>query len=144
MFSLSKTFVLDPRLKADTFVIREDETAYLLLMNDKRWPWVILVPRIANVEELHDLNQGIVGTYMQLSAKTGELLKAETNCEKINIAAIGNMVRQLHIHIVARDEGDPNWPDPVWGFGERDLYSGAEGKARAADLKKALHVSLFS
>ena len=144
MFGLSKTFQLDPRLKADTFVIHEDEMACLLLMNDKRWPWVILVPRIADVEELHDLNQGLVGTYMQLAAKTGELLKSETNCEKINIATIGNMVRQLHIHIIARDEGDANWPGPVWGFGERELYSGEEGNARAADLKKALHVPLFS
>ncbi len=144
MFGLSKTFQLDPRLKADTFVIHEDETAYLLLMNDKRWPWVILVPRIADVEELHDLNQGIVGTYMQLATKTGELLKSTTGCEKINIATIGNMVRQLHIHIIARDVGDANWPGPVWGFGERELYSGAEGKARAANLKKALYVPFFS
>jgi diadenosine tetraphosphate (Ap4A) HIT family hydrolase len=144
MFGLSKTFQLDPRLKADTFVIREDELASLLLMNDTRWPWVILVPRVVDVEELHDLSPGKVEVYMQLAAKIGELLKADTNCEKINIATIGNMVRQLHIHIIARDEGDPNWPSPVWGFGERDLYSGAEGKARAADLKKALHVSFFS
>jgi diadenosine tetraphosphate (Ap4A) HIT family hydrolase len=144
MFGLSKTFQLDPRLKADTFVIREDELASLLLMNDTRWPWVILVPRVVDVEELHDLSPRKVEVYMQLAAKIGELLKADTNCEKINIATIGNMVRQLHIHIIARDEGDPNWPGPVWGFGERDLYSGAEGKARAADLKKALHVSFFS
>jgi diadenosine tetraphosphate (Ap4A) HIT family hydrolase len=144
MFGLSKTFQLDPRLKADTFVIREDELASLLLMNDTRWPWVILVPRVVDVEELHDLSPRKVEVYMQLAAKIGELLKADTNCEKINIATIGNMVRQLHIHIIARDEGDPNWPGPVWGFGERDLYFGAEGKARAADLKKALHVSFFS
>ncbi len=144
MFGLSKTFELDPRLKADTFVIREDETACLLLMNDKRWPWLILVPRVADVEELHDLSAQRAGLYMQMATKTGELLKAETGCEKINIAAIGNMVRQLHIHIIARDVGDPNWPGPVWGFGERQLYSGAEGIARAADLKKAIHVPLFS
>ena len=144
MFGLSKTFQLDPRLKADTFVIREDELASLLLMNDTRWPWVILVPRVVDVEELHDLSPRKVEVYMQLAAKIGELLKADTNCEKINIATIGNMVRQLHIHIIARDEGDPNWPGPVWGFGERESYSVAEGKARAADLRKALHVSFFS
>jgi len=144
MFDLSKTFKLDPRLKTDTFIIKEDETALLLLMNDKRWPWVILVPKIADAEEWHDLSSDLVAAYMQVVSKTGELLKSETNCEKINIAALGNMVRQLHIHIIARDEGDANWPGPVWGFGERELYSDAEGKTRAAELKKALYVPLIS
>ena len=81
---------------------------------------------------------------MRFASHVGEKLKTFTGASKINTAAIGNIVNQLHIHVVARHEDDPNWPAPVWGFGEAEKYSGAEGKALAEQLKEEFRVSLFS
>ena len=140
----AKTFQLDPRLKADTFPVKGFDLCDCLLMNDKRWPWLIMVPRRVDLEELDDLSHPLRDGVFQEVSFTGEKLKAFTGCKKINIAAIGNIVRQLHIHVIARDEGDPNWPGPVWGFGQQQKYSGAEGTTLAAQLKEELRVSLFS
>ncbi len=144
MFGLENTWQLDPRLQADTFPITSHGEYLYLLMNDKRWPWIIIVPQVYGLEELHDLPPGRIGTAMQIAADAGKKLKAFTGCDKINIAAIGNIVRQVHIHVVARSEDDPNWPAPVWGFGEKQKYDGADGTALAAQLKEQLRVSLFS
>ncbi|MEM9733626.1 MAG: HIT family protein [Pseudomonadota bacterium] len=143
MFGLDKTWQLDPRLKGDTFEIRQEDDMALLLMNDARWPWVIAVPKVVGAEELHDIKPGYQGAIMERCVYYGQRLKAHTQCEKINIAAIGNSVRQLHIHIIARSEGDPNWPGPVWGFGKREAYAGAQGRDLAQELKEVFRVSLF-
>jgi diadenosine tetraphosphate (Ap4A) HIT family hydrolase len=91
-------------------------------MNDRRWPWLVLVPHRTGVEELFELtplDQTMITFEVNL---VGQALKEQTGCTKINVAALGNMVRQLHVHIVARAEGDPNWPGPVWGHGLREPY----------------------
>ncbi|MEO1143214.1 MAG: HIT domain-containing protein, partial [Pseudomonadota bacterium] len=106
-------FSLDSRLSADTKPIFSFEKSELFLMNDARWPWLIVVPTIPDSFEWHELEEKsgqLIDQDVSLAAK---VLKQITNCEKINIASLGNMVRQLHIHIVARDIGDPNWPNPV-------------------------------
>ena len=91
-------------------------------MDDARWPWLILVPRIDGATEWHDLftdqRQDID---MEVSYLAG-LMKQVTECEKVNIASLGNIVRQLHIHIIARGPGDANWPGPVWGFEQKRPY----------------------
>ncbi len=87
-------FALDPRLAADTAPIAELPLSSARLMRDAQYPWVILIPRQAAVSDA---------------------LAAETGCLKLNVAAIGNIVRQLHIHVVARNEGDAAWPGQVWG-----------------------------
>ena len=129
---------LDSRLARDTLPVFDNGGVTILLMNDRRWPWLILVPKVAGAEELHDLGPEIGLVVMDIAISAGEKLKAMTDCEKINIAAIGNMVRQLHIHVIARREGDANWPGPVWGFGVAEPYGEAEAAALVAELKDKL------
>lgn len=115
-------FELDARLEADTEPLQWLGLCELRLMNDKRWPWVVLVPQRAGIFELHDLtplDQAMLTFETNLAA---EALKRVTGCDKINTAALGNIVRQMHIHVIARSEGDPNWPGPVWGYGPREPY----------------------
>jgi diadenosine tetraphosphate (Ap4A) HIT family hydrolase len=115
-------FELDARLEADTEPLQWLGLCELRLMNDKRWPWVVLVPQRAGIFELHDLtplDQAMLTFETNLAA---EALKRVTGCDKINTAALGNIVRQMHIHVIARSEGDPNWPGAVWGYGPREPY----------------------
>ncbi len=122
-------FSLDPRLDADTLPVAQLPLSSLRLMNDSRWPWLILVPRIAGACEVHDLTGAEQQQLALEAALIGRILKQVTACEKINTAAIGNIVRQLHVHVIARSQGDANWPGPVWGFGVREPYPG-EAAAR--------------
>ncbi len=132
------TFQLDERLEADTLVVTDFEVCTCRLMNDKRWPWLILVPRKANAEELFDLSPSQQETAMREASVAGEKLKALTSCSKINIAMIGNIVRQLHIHVVARMDGDENWPGPVWGYGQQEEYSTDHARGLIAHFKEIL------
>ena len=121
--TLQQPFKLDPRLEKDSLFIVELALSDVRLMNDSRWPWLIVVPRIAGAEEIHHLS---VDDEQVLIAEMNEVavaLEAITGCDKVNTAAIGNIVRQLHVHIIARNEGDANWPKTVWGYGESVLYS---------------------
>ena len=129
---------LDSRLAGDTLPVFDNGGVTILLMNDRRWPWLILVPKVAGAEELHDLGPEIGPVVMDIAISAGEKLKALTACEKINIAAIGNMVRQLHIHVIARNEGDQNWPGPVWGYGSAEPYEEPEAAELVAKLKEQL------
>ena len=126
---------LDSRLRADTLVVSEDRDLMLLLMNDRRWPWLIIVPKQPGAEEWSDLEAGLGDRVFERVQSAGDRLKDFTNCTKINIAAIGNMVRQLHIHVIARSEGDANWPGPVWGFGQAEPYDESEISDLIARLK---------
>lgn len=131
----SAEFTLDPRLAADTHFVADAPACRILLMDDRRWPWLILVPRKDGVEELFDLTSSQQATVMSEATEAGQKLQALSNCEKINIAAIGNIVRQLHIHVIARAQGDANWPGPVWGFGTRTLYEENHATALVARLR---------
>lgn len=115
-------FKLDPRLENDTHTIGEMPLCRLLLMDDQRWPWLILVPRIEGIEEIHELGEAERRTLSEETAHVSAALKRATGCEKVNTAALGNIVRQLHVHAVARFDGDENWPGPVWGHGQRQPY----------------------
>lgn len=128
-------FELDPRLASDTHRIASMETCELLLMNDRRWPWLILVPRIEQAMEWHELFTDQRQDIDFEVANIASALKAITGCEKINIASLGNMVRQLHIHVIARGEGDANWPGPVWGFGESKAYEDKEANTLIAQIQ---------
>ena len=132
------TFQLDTRLAADTVFIGQFHLCEVRLMNDTRWPWLILVPRISGTEEIHDLSpseQAQIATEIAIAASA---LKGLTACTKINTAAIGNIVRQLHIHVIARNEGDPNWPGPVWGYGVREEYEEEALKEIVEEAQKEL------
>jgi diadenosine tetraphosphate (Ap4A) HIT family hydrolase len=131
-------FSLDPRLAADTFAVGDLKLCRALLMNDNRYPWLILVPRHAGLTEIHELPPQERGVLIEEAAFVGERLKALTGAKKINIGALGNIVSQLHIHVVARVEGDAAWPGPVWGAGKALPYAPDAADKNLAALRGAL------
>ena len=131
-------FKLDPRLAADTLPVAAFELSDVRLMNDCRWPWLVLVPRRESASEIHGLGKEDQMLLAVETAWAAAALKEMTGCEKINSAALGNVVRQLHVHVVARSAGDPNWPGPVWGFGARETYAPSAAGAFIEKLRAAL------
>jgi diadenosine tetraphosphate (Ap4A) HIT family hydrolase len=123
------SFALDERLARDTLVVGDLPLCRVLLMNDSRWPWLILVPRRERAVELTDLERSDRALLIEEAASTAAFLKAHTGALKINIGALGNIVRQLHLHVVARNVGDPAWPGPVWGHRVATPYGEAEARA---------------
>jgi diadenosine tetraphosphate (Ap4A) HIT family hydrolase len=105
---------LHPQLRNDTVAVGDLPLSRVLAMNDADFPWLIVVPRRAGATEMIDLGPE-QATLMDEIAAASRALKDETRCDKLNVAAIGNIVPQLHIHIVARRTDDPLWPKPVWG-----------------------------
>ncbi len=137
MNSASAAFGLHPQLAADTVEIDRWDCCRVLLMNDASYPWLILVPERAGARELHRLSPD------DLALATAEIVRASAALErlfqpvKLNVAALGNIVPQLHIHVIARFEGDPAWPRPVWGVTPAVPYGAAELEARVAALRDA-------
>ena len=115
-------FELDARLDNDSVSLMWLGLCELRLMNDCRWPWLLLVPQRPGVEELHDLTPLDQAMLTFETNMVADALKRATGCTKINSGALGNIVRQLHVHVIARSEGDPGWPGPVWGYGVRVPY----------------------
>ncbi len=113
----STQFALNARLEADTFSVCDLALCRVRLMNDSRFPWLILVPRRAAVTEVFELSPAERNQLMEECAHLAQKLKTLTGCDKINIATLGNSVSQLHVHIIARFKNDPAWPNPVWGYG---------------------------
>lgn len=117
------SFELDKRLQSDSVHIATLGICDLRLSTDSRYPWLILVPQIANVSELIDLAHEQQLAVLAASNQTSKLLQQCFSPHKLNVACIGNIVKQLHIHHVARFEYDEAWPQPIWGLGERVDYS---------------------
>lgn len=118
-------FQLNERLEAESHGVCALELCDVRLMNDSRYCWLLLVPRRTGLHEWHEL---AADDAAQLSAEISRVsgaLKALTGADKINVAAIGNMVRQMHVHVVARHEGDETWPGTVWNSGTVRPYEGA-------------------
>ena len=116
-------FVLHPQLAADTISIGRFELSQLLLMNDSQYPWFILVPRKADLTELFQLDQAHREQFMQESCWLSEALAEAFAAHKVNVAALGNMVSQLHVHHIARYREDAAWPAPVWGKSPAVAYT---------------------
>jgi len=113
-------FELDARLEAVSHPVLWLGLCELRLVNERRWPWLLLVPQRMGIEEMHDLtplDQAMLTFETNMVAQT---LKRETGCDKINTATLGNRVPQLHVHVVARSRGDPGWPATVWGQDPRE------------------------
>nr|HMN50759.1 HIT family protein [Xanthobacteraceae bacterium] len=110
-------FSLDPRLEADSLLVGNLALTQVRLHNDARFPWLVLIPRRPNLAEIFDLSEAERATLTEEVSACGAAVRAVTQCDKINVGALGNIVRQLHVHVVARFERDPAWPEPVWGFG---------------------------
>lgn len=116
-------FELHERLEADTVELLDLPLCRVLLMKDARYPWVILVPRQNGLKELHELSEGDGQLLWQEIKATSKLMEGSFDCDKVNVGALGNMVPQLHIHVIARTIGDAAWPGPVWGVGQAEAYT---------------------
>jgi diadenosine tetraphosphate (Ap4A) HIT family hydrolase len=134
-------FELDPRLAADTHAVGDFELSRVLLMNDARFPWLILVPRRAGMRELIDLPVEEQHVLLHEIGRCANALRNMDKPEKLNIAALGNVVAQLHVHVIARHLHDAAWPRPVWcGVGERVSYDPNALQLRLFSLRNALHI----
>ena len=133
-----RDFALDPRLAAETVPIKTLELSLACLRDDARAPWVILVPQRPGLMELHDLfpdeRVALIDEIAAVSAAVADV----TGALKINVGALGNVVRQLHVHVVARNEGDFAWPGPVWGVGARVAMAPADRETLARELAARL------
>jgi diadenosine tetraphosphate (Ap4A) HIT family hydrolase len=132
------TFALDPRLAADTIEIGDLALSRVLLMNDARYLWLILAPRRDNLSELFDLDGADRAVLMEEIAAVSRALIGTPGVDKINVGALGNIVRQLHIHVIARRFNDAAWPGPVWGAGAARRYEAEAARKIAQRLKEAL------
>ena len=119
-------FALHPTLARDTVEVARLPLCRVLLMNDRRFPWLILVPERESMREIHDLPPADRTALIEEIAQAGEVLNRLFHPDKINVGALGNIVPQLHIHVVARTAADPAWPGPVWGSGAAVAYEEGE------------------
>jgi diadenosine tetraphosphate (Ap4A) HIT family hydrolase len=131
-------FALHPRLEADTVFVADWGLSRVLLMNDARYPWLILVPRQAGAVEIFDLFETDRALFMEEIVRAEKALKAISGAQKINVGALGNLVPQLHVHVVARSPSDAAWPGPVWGHGRAVPY---DESARAALVAQFVNAS---
>lgn len=114
---MSSVFFLDPRLEADSLLVLDLELCHVRLMNNARFPWLLLVPQVAAMREITDLPEAAQQQLMREICQCSTMLQRLTGAEKMNVGALGNMVPQLHVHVIARFAADAAWPNPVWGTG---------------------------
>jgi diadenosine tetraphosphate (Ap4A) HIT family hydrolase len=131
-------FELHHRLAADCFLIGDFPLCRALLMNDNRFPWCILVPRRDALRDLHDLAETDRAALFNEIDRVSRVLKELHRADKINVAALGNQVSQLHVHVISRSVNDPAWPAPVWGMGTAVPY--ADASAAATQLQQAFQL----
>src|SRR3990167_1435940 len=131
-------FSLDPRLQQDTLVIGDFALCRLLLMNDAQFPWFILVPRREDVSELFQLDGDDQRLLWQETTALAETLKDTFAADKMNVATLGNMVSQLHMHVIVRRREDAVWPAPVWGKLPAHPYSAERLATVLAKLRMVL------
>jgi diadenosine tetraphosphate (Ap4A) HIT family hydrolase len=135
---MNALFDLDPRLAGDTVVVGDLALCRVLMMRDARYAWLVLVPRIPGLVEVADLDDDERALLWREVDLAGEALRAVAPCDKLNIGALGNVVRQLHVHVVARNEGDAAWPGPVWGAGPAQPYTETAATVLVNALRSAL------
>ena len=133
-------FELHPKLAQDCHFLGVIQGSQILLMDDARFPWMILVPEIPNTTELHKLPDQAFASLTYLVRETSEVLKRITEADKINVAALGNQVPQLHVHVVARFSSDDAWPQPVWGLDGKRPYE----KKTLRQLEEKITEELFT
>lgn len=131
-------FALDQRLQQDTLVIGDFPLSRLLLSNDSNYPWFILVPRIDGISEVFQLGVADQQRLWQETTDLAQLLNEGLAADKMNIGALGNVVSQLHVHVIVRKRDDAAWPAPVWGKHPAKPYSDAQVEAIRARLRELL------
>ncbi|MFC4259662.1 HIT domain-containing protein [Marinobacter lacisalsi] len=123
---MNSEFCLHPRLEADTISLGRTSLCDIRLMNDRTWPWVMLVPRRPDIREIYQLSVAEQQQLLAESSLLGEGMMRAFSGDKLNVAALGNMVPQLHLHHIVRREGDAGWPGPVWGLQPPEPYTNEE------------------
>jgi diadenosine tetraphosphate (Ap4A) HIT family hydrolase len=131
-------FNLHPRLADDTLVVGRFSLSLLLLSKDANYPWCILVPQREEVYEIHHLSEEDQLQLVRESCRLSEVMTSLFDAHKMNVAALGNVVRQLHIHHIARLVDDPAWPQPIWGKVPAQAYAEAALNERISQLQNAL------
>lgn len=119
---MNEPFTLDARLAADTVPLGDLAVSRVLLMDDARFPWLILVPCRPGLTEIADLSDDDASALMGEIRLATRVLQSLSRPDKVNVAALGNVVAQLHVHVLGRFRSDPAWPGPVWGQGAREPY----------------------
>jgi diadenosine tetraphosphate (Ap4A) HIT family hydrolase len=137
----ARKWQLDPQLERDTATVGDFDLSRLVVMNDRNYPWLILVPRRVGVTEIHDLLELDRTQLMGEIARASQVLKQVAVCDKLNVAAIGNMVPQLHVHVVARRRDDPAWPRPVWGAMPPAAYAPDELRTFVHRIREAAELT---
>jgi diadenosine tetraphosphate (Ap4A) HIT family hydrolase len=132
------SFRLDDRLERDSEFCVSLGLCQMRLLDDHRWPWLVLVPQRNDLTEIFDLTPLDQTMLTFETAMVAAALKQVTGAEKINVGALGNIVRQLHVHVIARQEGDANWPGPVWGYGQKTPWPETEKRIFLNRLLEAL------
>lgn len=131
-------FTLDQRLANDTLTIGHFNLSRVLLTKDKRYPWCILVPQVAGIKEAYQLSASQQDLLQQESSLLGRAMMDLFNGDSLNVAALGNVVSQLHVHHVVRYHDDETWPGPIWGVGQALDYTEQELAQRAHEITKKL------
>ncbi|OCC03408.1 diadenosine tetraphosphate hydrolase [Labrys sp. WJW] len=134
-------FILHSQLAGDSIAIGDLALSQLRLINDASFPWLLLIPRRPDISEIIELDEADRAVLMQEIAAVSQALKTLTGCDKLNVAALGNMVLQLHIHVIARFKGDPAWPKPVWGQVPARPYAEAVAADLISQLRRLLPIS---
>ena len=131
-------FTLHPQLAKDTVFVKKLVLCRVLLMKDSSYPWVVLVPERGDIREIHQLSEDDQQLLMREITFTAERLETLFQADKMNVAALGNMVPQLHVHVIARFECDAAWPGPVWGVVPAKPYERRKLETMVARMKEAL------
>lgn len=132
------TWLLHPQLERDTVLVGDLPLSRVLLSNDANYPWLVLVPRRPRMVEIIDLDDADQTQLMAETAQASRALKAVTRCDKLNVAALGNSVPQLHVHVIARFRADPAGPHPVWGRVPARAYAEADRGRLLQQLRVAM------
>lgn len=131
------TFVLHPKLATDSTYVCDLPVSQVRLSHNAAFPWLILIPRYADLSEIIDLEVSLQQQLWQEIARSSQIMRDLFQPTKLNVANLGNVVSQLHIHVIARFNSDPAWPNPVWNSQITTSYSAVEQQQRIMQLNKA-------
>jgi diadenosine tetraphosphate (Ap4A) HIT family hydrolase len=137
----SAGWAIDPQIERDTTPVGDLPLCRVLLNRDANYPWLLLVPRRKGAVEIVDLDKAELTQLIGEIADASRALKSLTGCDKINVAALGNVVAQLHVHVIARFHADAAWPKPVWNAAPAREYQAATAAGLAAAVRKELALS---
>ena len=131
------SFVIDSQLKQTSYPLTSLDVCDLRLVDDQRWPWLLIIPRVPHAVELIDITPDLRAQVWLEIDHVGRVMRDQFSPHKLNIAALGNQVRQLHVHCIARFPEDEAWPNPVWGVGDSVPYDSALLNSRLNALRDA-------